>query len=224
MRAFDHRLTRLLDIVISLLALILLSPVLLIIAAAVKCSSPGPVIYRSFRVGRDRRRVVRQPGSYEGRLFTLYKFRTMVANAGGPRATRRGDPRITAVGRILRLTKLDELPQLYNTLVGDMSLVGPRPEDPVYVKTYTPAQLEVLRVKPGITSPASLLYRHEEQLLAGPDWEQIYRRTVLPAKLQAELDYLARRTVLNDLRLMAHTVAALFARSTTRRGTKGEAP
>jgi lipopolysaccharide/colanic/teichoic acid biosynthesis glycosyltransferase len=204
------------------MALIVLCPVFLIVALAVKCSSPGPIIYRSFRVGRDRRRFVRVPDDYEGRLFTLYKFRTMVADASGPRATRSGDPRVTSVGRILRLTKLDELPQLYNVLIGDMSLVGPRPEDPVYVKTYSPAQLQVLRVKPGLTSPASLLHRHEEELLTGPDWEEKYTRTVLPAKLRIELEYLTRRTVSKDVQIVAQTVSALFARPAARRGGQGE--
>jgi lipopolysaccharide/colanic/teichoic acid biosynthesis glycosyltransferase len=121
---------------------------------------------------------------------------------------------------LLRLTKLDELPQLYNILIGDMSLVGPRPEDPVYVKTYSPTQLEVLRVKPGLTSPASLLHRHEEQLLVGPDWEDTYTRTVLPAKLRIELEYLSRRTVTKDVRILAQTLSALFARPPARRGTQ----
>jgi lipopolysaccharide/colanic/teichoic acid biosynthesis glycosyltransferase len=216
-RALNGGITRLLDLAISLFGLIFLSPLFLLVALAVKCSSPGPIIYRSFRVGRDRRRFVREPDDYQGRLFTLYKFRTMVVNANGPRATRSGDPRVTSVGRVLRLTKLDELPQLYNIWVGDMSLVGPRPEDPIYVKTYSPAQLQVLRVKPGLTSPASLLHRHEEQLLVGPDWENTYRHTVLPAKLRIELEYLSRRTVSKDVRILAQTVSTLFARPADRR-------
>ena len=138
---------RLLDVSISLAGLVVLSPLLLIVAVVVKCSSPGPVLYCAPRVGKD------------GRVFKLYKFRSMVVDAAdrGPRVTGRDDPRLTAVGRVLRRTKLDELPQLFNTLAGDMSLVGPRPEDPLYVKSYSAAQLQVLRVKPGITSAATIL-------------------------------------------------------------------
>ena len=105
----------------------------------------------------------------------------------GPGITATGDPRITRVGRFLRRAKLDELPQFINVLVGDMSLVGPRPEDPRYVAFYTPEQRRVLSVRPGITSPASLAYRHEEQLLAGEDWETHYRARVLPDKLALDL-------------------------------------
>ncbi len=195
---------RLLDISISLLGLIVLSPLLLIVAVVVKCSSPGPVLYRAPRVGKD------------GRVFTLYKFRSMVIDAAdrGPRVTGRDDPRVTAVGRVLRRTKLDELPQLFNTLAGDMSLVGPRPEDPLYVKSYSAEQLQVLRVKPGITSPATILHRHEEQMLTGPDWEDTYVTEILPAKLQIELDYLSVRTLSTDVRILAQTASALFTRPT----------
>ena len=191
---------RLLDISISLLGLIVLSPLLLVVAVVVKCSSQGPVLYRARRAGRN------------GRPFTLYKFRSMVVDAAdrGPRVTGSNDPRITGVGRILRRTKLDELPQLFNTLIGDMSLVGPRPEDPGYVKSYSADQLQVLRVKPGITSPATVLHRHEEELLNGPDWEETYRRVILPAKLEIELEYLSRRTLSKDVVILARTASALF--------------
>ena len=193
---------RLLDLSISLLGLILLSPLLLAVAVLVKCSSPGPVLYRARRVGKD------------GRLFDVYKFRTMVMDAAerGPRVTGSGDTRVTRTGRFLRRTKLDELPQLFNTLKGDMSLVGPRPEDPGYVKSYSVEQLQVLRVKPGITSPATVLHRHEEQMLTGADWEETYRREILPAKLQIELNYLAGRTFSKDLLILAQTASALFAK------------
>ena len=193
---------RLLDVSISLLGLIILSPVMLIIAVVVKCSSRGPVLYRARRVGKD------------GRLFHLYKFRSMVADAAdrGPRVTGSGDPRVTAVGRLLRRTKLDELPQLFNTLVGDMSLVGPRPEDPGYVNLYSAEQLQVLRVRPGITGAATLLHRHEEQMLTGPDWDETYRREILPAKLRIELEYLSRRTLPGDMRILAQTASALFTK------------
>jgi lipopolysaccharide/colanic/teichoic acid biosynthesis glycosyltransferase len=190
------------DLSVSLLGLVIASPLLLLVALAVKCSSPGPVFHRAERVGKDRR------------LFTLYKFRSMVQDAAdrGPGVTGHGDPRVTRVGRILRRTKLDEWPQLFNTLIGDMSLVGPRPEDPRYVASYSADQLEVLRVKPGITSPATVLHRHEEELLTGPDWEETYLTRILPAKLRLELDYLARRTVFTDLRILAETALAIFTK------------
>jgi lipopolysaccharide/colanic/teichoic acid biosynthesis glycosyltransferase len=194
---------RLLDISVSVIALIVLAPVLLILAVAVKYSSPGPILHRGIRCGKN------------GRPFTLYKFRSMVVDAAacGPRITGRYDPRVTRVGRILRRTKLDELPQLFNTLIGDMSLVGPRPEDPSYVESYSADQRQVLRVKPGITSPATVLHRHEEEWLTGPDWEETYRREILPAKLEIELAYLQRRTLAEDIRVLALTASALFTRS-----------
>jgi lipopolysaccharide/colanic/teichoic acid biosynthesis glycosyltransferase len=194
---------RLLDISLSLIGLILSSPVLLMAAALVKWSSTGPVLYRARRVGKD------------GRLFDVYKFRTMVVDPAGrgPRITGVRDSRVTKAGRFLRRTKIDELPQLFNVIKGDMTLVGPRPEDPNYVKAYSQEQLQVLRVKPGITSPATVLHRHEEQMLTGPDWEATYRNEILPAKLQIELNYLSRRTFLQDLVILGQTARALFSRS-----------
>ncbi|MEW6580001.1 MAG: sugar transferase, partial [Chloroflexota bacterium] len=161
------------DLLASAIGLVFLSPLFALIALLIRLSSPGPIFYRARRVGRC------------GREFTLYKFRSMVANADrqGPGITTAGDPRVTPIGRVLRRTKLDELPQLWNVLRGDMSLVGPRPEDPRYVALYTPEQRRVLDVRPGITSLASIEYRHEEAVLRGPDWEQRYIREVMPAKL-----------------------------------------
>jgi lipopolysaccharide/colanic/teichoic acid biosynthesis glycosyltransferase len=192
----------LLDFSLSLVALILVSPLLAAIAVTVKLTSDGPVLYRARRVGKD------------GCMFTLYKFRTMVVDAGrtGPAITRRDDPRVTNVGRVLRRTKLDELPQLVNTLIGNMSIVGPRPEDPGYVRLYSAEQRRVLAVKPGITSPATVLHSDEEGMLSGPDWEQTYRKEILPEKLRIELDYLSRRTVSGDMRILAQTAVALLRR------------
>ena len=194
-------LRRLLDLVASLAGLTVLSPLFVLIALLIVLDSPGPVFYRGQRAGRH------------GRLFRLYKFRSMTVGADrqGPGITAAGDARITRVGHFLRRAKLDELPQLINVLFGDMSLVGPRPEDPRYVAFYTPEQRRVLSVRPGITSPASLVYRHEEQLLAGEDWETHYRTRVLPDKLALDLAYLARRTLLSDLALILRTLAAVFA-------------
>jgi lipopolysaccharide/colanic/teichoic acid biosynthesis glycosyltransferase len=200
-------LTRWLDVSVSVLALILLSPVILAIGLAIRLDSPGPVLYRARRVGQD------------GRPFTLYKFRSMFVDAAerGPRLTRKFDPRVTRVGRVLRRAKLDELPQLFNTVNGDMSLVGPRPEDPDYVMSYSPDQLEVLRVRPGLTSPATIAHIHEEDLLAGPDWEKTYRENILPRKLRIELQYLSERTVFKDIGILARTAHALFFRPGRRR-------
>ncbi len=195
----DGMLRRWIDVLASAGGLVLISLLLVGVALAVRWQDGGPIFYRATRVGKD------------GRLFRLYKFRTMVLNADrlGPAVTTSGDPRITPVGRWLRRTKLDELPQLFNVLVGDMSLVGPRPEDPRYVALYNPEQREVLRVRPGITSAASFAYRREEQMLVGADWETVYREQVMPAKLALDRDYLARRTVFSDVWLMVQTVLFL---------------
>jgi lipopolysaccharide/colanic/teichoic acid biosynthesis glycosyltransferase len=191
-----------LDLLLAALALVVLSPLLGLVALLVRLDSPGPVLHRALRAGRF------------GRPFRLYKFRSMVANAAalGPGITAAGDARVTRLGNFLRRYKLDELPQLLNVLRGEMSLVGPRPEDPRYVALYTPQQRQVLAARPGITSPASLRYRSEEQLLlAGADWESLYLNSILPAKLALELDYFSRRTVWSDLSVLARTALAVLA-------------
>lgn len=194
------RIRRLLDITVSATGLIVLSPLFLLIGLWIKTDSPGPMFYLATRVGKN------------GELFRLFKFRSMAVGADrqGPGITGAGDTRVTHAGRFLRRTKLDELPQLINVLRGEMSLVGPRPEDPRYVAFYTPEQRRVLTVRPGITSAASLAYRHEEDMLAGADWETVYRTNVLPDKLATDIAYLARRTLASDLKLIIRTVAALF--------------
>lgn len=190
---------RLVDIMAGLMGLIILSPVLLALALWVKLSSPGPIFYRARRIGQG------------GRAFYLYKFRTMVADADrqGPGITTASDQRITRVGQLLRRTKLDELPQLLNVLKGEMSLVGPRPEDPRYVALYTPEQQKLLQVRPGITSVASLHYRQESDLLRGRDWETVYTQEILPHKLALELEYLQQRTFWRDLGLIWQTLLSL---------------
>ena len=190
---------RLLDVIAAAGGLIVLSPLFLLTAVLIKRDSPGPVFYRARRVGKD------------GHEFRLYKFRSMVAGADrkGPGITAAGDSRVTKVGRFLRRTKLDELPQLINVLTGDMSLVGPRPEDPRYVALYTQEQRQVLAVRPGITSAASLTYRDESTLLSGEDWERRYIQKIMPHKLAIDLDYQARRTLASDLNLILRTVLAL---------------
>jgi lipopolysaccharide/colanic/teichoic acid biosynthesis glycosyltransferase len=191
---------RLFDLIASAAGLLLLSPLLLLIAAAIRLESPGPALHRAVRVGRG------------GREFTLYKFRTMALNAAqtGPGITVSGDPRVTRVGRFLRRWKLDELPQLLNVLRGEMSIVGPRPEDPRYVALYTPEQREVLAVRPGITSPASVRFRNEEALLSGKDWERRYIEEIMPAKLALDLEYVRQASLRRDLAVLWETLAALL--------------
>jgi lipopolysaccharide/colanic/teichoic acid biosynthesis glycosyltransferase len=188
---------RCLDLVGSSAGLILLSPLFVAIAIAVKATSPGPVLFRSARVGLD------------ACPFTMFKFRSMRAGdvIRGSAITTAEDPRITRVGRLLRRLKLDELPQLFNVLKGEMSLVGPRPEDPAYVALYSTDQSAVLTVKPGMTSPASLKYRHEAELLTGADWEDLYVRQVMPAKLAIDLEYIRRMTVWSNLGVILRTIA-----------------
>ncbi len=195
----DDFLRRSVDIMASLIGVVVLFPLFILVGIAIKWDSPGPVFYRARRVGRY------------GREFRLWKFRTMVADAEsqGPGITASGDSRITRVGHFLRRTKIDELPQLVNVLLGDMSLVGPRPEDPRYVALYTSEQRKILEVRPGITSAASLAYRHEEQLLSGDDWEEVYRNQVLPDKLAIDLNYLEHRTFLSDIQLIFRTIIAV---------------
>ncbi len=190
------------DVVASAGGLTVLSPLLLLLAILVKATSQGPVLYRATRVGRD------------GVLFTLLKFRSMVQNADklGPGVTGADDARITPIGRFLRRTKLDELPQLINVLRGEMSIVGPRPEDPRYVALYTPEQREVLKVRPGITSPASVEYRSEAELLSGQDWETKYVNEVMPAKLAIDLQYVRNSSFWGDLSLILRTALAIIAR------------
>ncbi|GIV70494.1 MAG: glycosyl transferase [Patescibacteria group bacterium] len=195
----DDRLQRFFDIVVAGIGLIVLSPLLLAVSVWVKLDSPGPILYRASRVGRG------------GKQFKLFKFRSMVVDADrlGPGITTANDARVTRAGRWLRQTKIDELPQLINVLRGDMSLVGPRPEDPRYVVLYTPEQRQILAYRPGITSAASLTFRHEEMLLNGPDWETLYREKIMPAKLAIDLAYMRQRSLYTDLQLILRTIASL---------------
>lgn len=188
------------DIISAAAGLIILSPVLLAIGAAVKLHDGGAVFYRARRVGKG------------GELFDVLKFRTMIPDAHkqGPGITASGDARVTPVGRLLRKTKLDELPQLINVVRGEMSLVGPRPEDPRYVEQYTADQREILSIRPGITSAASLAYRNEEQLLSGDDWERLYLDEVMPAKLAIDLEYIRHRSLATDISLIVRTVKSMI--------------
>ena len=149
-----------------------------------------------------------------GKNFEIVKFRTMQVNADkhGPSITAGGDPRITSIGRMLRALKLDELPQLWNVFKGDMSLVGPRPEVPLYVKSYTEEQKKVLDVRPGITDPSSLAYRYEEDLLAAQvNPENHYQEVLLPHKLLLNAEYIRNISLKYDLSLLAKTLFSLFS-------------
>ena len=187
---------RLFDILASGVGLICLSPLFAVLAVWIKCDSRGPVFYRQVRVGKD------------NRDFRLFKFRSM-----RPDSDRLGlitvgghDPRVTRSGYYIRRYKLDEFPQLINVFKGDMSLVGPRPEVRKYVDMYTPEQMRVLSVRPGITSLASIRYRNENEILAkADDPDRCYIEKVMPDKLAIDLEYVDRATLWNDIRLIFST-------------------
>jgi lipopolysaccharide/colanic/teichoic acid biosynthesis glycosyltransferase len=185
---------RLFDLVAASLGLLVLSPLFIVAAIAVALTSPGPVLHRARRAG------------WKGREFAMLKFRSMRSDASGPAITAKGDVRVTPVGRLLRRTKLDELPQLINVIRGEMALVGPRPEDPRYVALYDAEQRRILDIRPGITSAASIAYRDEENLLSGDEWERIYRERIMPEKLRLDLEYERSRTFGSDLGLIARTL------------------
>lgn len=190
---------RALDIAAAAAGLAATAPLLGAIAIVVRRTSPGPALFRQTRVGRD------------GKPFEMLKFRTMrVAAPGevGPQVTAGGDARITAVGRVLRKTKLDELPELLNVLRGDMSLVGPRPEVPKYVAHYSQEdKASVHSVRPGLTDPATVRFRSEEEILArADDPERAYIEDVLPTKVRMYKDYLEGASLLGDLRILVETL------------------
>jgi lipopolysaccharide/colanic/teichoic acid biosynthesis glycosyltransferase len=192
---------RIFDLLIAIVGLILLSPVLLLVSLLIKLDSPGSIFYKGDRIGKD------------GVPFKMYKFRTMVTNADrlGPALTHRGDPRITRVGRKLRQWKLDEIPQIFNIIRGEMSVVGPRPESPGYVQHYTPQQRRVLQVKPGITGLTQVKFRHEESLLDHcTHVEADYLEKIMPHKLALDLEYINSQSLLVDIKLMIRTVWCLF--------------
>ncbi len=184
------------DVVVGVIGLIALSPLLLVLSLIVKFTSKGPVFYRAKRVGQH------------GKEFRLFKFRSMVVNADkiGPGVTGSGDPRITPVGHILRKTKMDELPQLFNVIKGEMSFVGPRPEDPRYVALYTDEQRQILDVRPGITSLATVKYRDEEAMLTSDDWETYYIEEVMPAKIAIDLKYVQNAGLIRDIGIILSTL------------------
>lgn len=190
-------LKRVFDVVASGCGLLLLSPVFLWLAGWVKLDSRGPVFYRQVRVGKH------------NKDFKLYKFRSMRVGADKAGLITVGgrDPRVTRSGYYIRKYKLDELPQLINVFLGDMSLVGPRPEVRKYVDLYTPEQMHVLDVRPGITDKASILYCHENELLASADDpEAFYREVVMQDKLKINLEYVRNRSFWGDIKLIFNTI------------------
>jgi len=193
---------RLADILVAVIALVLLSPLFLLVILAIVVGSPGNPFYGGWRIGKN------------GTRFRMWKFRTMVTGAdrlGGAITTQR-DPRVTAIGRFLRATKIDELPQFFNLLVGDLTLVGPRPEDPDIVDRYTPEQKETLKVKPGITGPGQLYYTTDQAATIPDDVpaEEYYIEHLLDPKLQVDLEYLRRRTAWSDCGVVLQTVGVMF--------------
>ena len=185
------------DLLLAALALLLIAPLLAVLAIAVRLSSAGPALFCQERIGRY------------GRVFVLFKFRTMQVRKG----TEKGSfdagnaTRITPIGRILRKTKLDELPQLWNVLAGDMALVGPRPEVRKWVEVYPDRWAKVLTVRPGITDPASIVYRDEEEILArSADPERTYREEILPHKLSLYEEYVHSRSFLGDIGIIFKTL------------------
>ena len=195
-------LRRLIDIVVSSLLLVLFSPILLMAALAVRLDSRGPVLFKQARVGKD------------GALFTMYKFRTMRVETGARPVTMGGrrDPRVTRVGEFLRASKVDEFPQIFNVLKGDMTLVGPRAETPNFVAHYTPRQREVLAVPPGLTGPGQIRYTTEQadQLEGAADPNRLYIERIMPQKLEWDLEYLRTRSVWSDIVVLGRTLLVVL--------------
>ena len=192
---------RLFDIVVSLLMILLLSPLMLVIAIGIKCDSKGPVMFRQVRITTG------------GKEFRIFKFRTMVTDAEklGTQVTVGQDPRITGSGHFLRKLRLDEVPQLFNVLAGDMSFVGTRPEVPRYVEQYTPEMWATLLLPAGITSEASIRYKDEDALLNGAeDVDRVYVEQVLPEKMKYNLNYLREFSFWKDIAIMFETVIAVL--------------
>ena len=189
------------DVVVSIIMLIILSPIMLIIAIMIKSESKGPIMFRQVRI------------TQYGREFKIYKFRTMVNNADkmGSQVTLQNDSRVTRMGRLLRKGRLDEIPQLLNILIGDMSFVGTRPEVVKYVEQYTPEMLSTLLLPAGVTSEASIEYKDEDRLLLSAECvDQAYVNQVLPEKMRYNLRYLKEFGFFKDIKIMLMTVAAVL--------------
>ena len=199
---------RAVDILVSAFVLLLLLPIFLLIIVAVRFDSSGPAFYRAPRVGKD------------GRLFRMLKFRSMVVNADrrGPSVTGKNDARITRVGHFLRATKLDEIPQFWNVFIGDMTLIGPRPEAPEIVKRYKPEQTPILAVKPGITGPGAIACTSDDSMavLGGESADEYYVNHVLDRRLALDAEYVRNRSLLTDLALIAKTCELMLRALTSK--------
>lgn len=194
---------RLFDICASIGGLLVLALPFCMVAIIIKLTSKGPVYFRQKRVGKN------------GKTFRIYKFRTMTVNAEaqGMQITVGADRRITKIGQILRKTKVDELPQLINVLKGEMSFVGPRPEVPRYVELYSDYQKNILKIKPGITELASIVYRDENEVLAqSEDPEKTYIEEIMPKKIELNMEYMQKMSFWYDIKLIFKTFAAVVKR------------
>lgn len=192
---------RLFDIVFSLLGLMILSLVLLVVAFLIKKEDGGPIFYRGVRVGRY------------GKLFRIFKFRTMVVDAErlGGSSTADDDPRITKIGKFIRKYKIDELPQLINVMKGEMSIVGPRPQVPWAVELYSEEEKLLITVRPGITDYASIKFKNEAEILKGSkDPDKDYLEKIAPEKLKLGLEYVNNMSLWTDLKIIFMTLKALF--------------
>lgn len=193
-------LKRLFDIVASFCGIVILFPLIVIVSILIKLTSKGPVLFKQVRVTKN------------GRLFKIYKFRTMRENSeGNKQITVGNDSRITGVGHILRKTKLDELPQLFNVLKGEMSLVGPRPEVPKYVELYTEEQREILKVSAGITDYASIYFSNESELLGeAENPEEFYIKKIMPYKIELNKKYIKEIGMVTDIKLIILTILKIL--------------
>lgn len=192
-------LKRAFDLVFSFLGLLLLFPVMSLTGLLIKLSSEGPALFRQQRIGRY------------GKPFTMYKFRTMVLNHGGSSVSVLGERRITPLGAVLRKLKIDELPELWNIFIGDMSFVGPRPDMPEYVSLLLGEKRDILTIRPGLTSPASIKYANEEEILSRVSNPQKYFDEVIwPDKMEMNLEYIRNRSFIGDVNLIFRTVFGIY--------------
>lgn len=189
------------DVLVSVILLIVLLPFFLVISVCIKCTSPGPIFFRQVRVTKYNKK------------FKIFKFRTMVDGADkiGSQVTTEQDSRVTSVGKFLRKIRLDEIPQLINILIGDMTFVGTRPEVPKYVDQYTPEMMATLLLPAGVTSLASISFKDEEKLLKDVDSvDEVYMNEVLPQKMKFNLEYITKFSFVYDIKLMVKTVVAVL--------------
>lgn len=199
----DQFIKRSFDVFVSAIVILVALPLWILVAILIKLDSSGPILYRGTRVGK------------EGHEFKIYKFRSMVklADQSGIGITQRADQRITRVGHGLRNLKIDEMPQLLNVIKGNMSIVGPRPEDPRFVKYYTPEQRKIFTVRPGMASPAFIKYRNEETLLSQvkeENLEQVYVNNIMQKKIAMDLDYIANQSFTYDLKILLSAALSLI--------------